>query len=130
VTARSVSTFAGAGVHHVAFRSDDIFAAVARCRASGLKLLPIPANYYDDLAARYDLKPDLLDRLQRNGLLYDRTADGEYLQLYTEPFEDRFFFEIVQRIGGYDLYGAANAAIRMAALTRRLEPAGELLALR
>jgi 4-hydroxyphenylpyruvate dioxygenase len=130
VTARSVSTFAGAGVHHVAFRSDDIFAAVARCRASGLKLLPIPANYYDDLAARYDLKPEFLDRLQRDGLLYDRTADGEYLQLYTEPFEDRFFFEIVQRIGGYDLYGAANAAIRMAALTRRLEPAGELLALR
>ena len=130
VTARSVATFAGAGVHHVAFRSDDIFAAVARCRASGLPLLSVPANYYDDLAARYDLAPGFVDRLQRHGLLYDRSGDGEYLQLYTEPFEDRFFFEIVQRIGGYDLYGAANAAVRMAAQTRRLAPAAELLALR
>jgi 4-hydroxyphenylpyruvate dioxygenase len=132
VTARSVSAFAGAGVHHIAFRSDDIFAAAARCRANGVPLLPIPANYYDDVAVRYDLKPDFLDRLARNGILYDRAGGGEYLQLYTEPFEDRFFFEIVQRIGGYDLYGAANAAVRMASQTRARNPApsGELVALR
>lgn len=131
VTARSVSAFAGAGVHHIAFRSDDIFAAAARSRAAGVRLLRVPDNYYDDLAVRYPLQADFLDRLQREGLLYDRSAAGEYLQLYTEPFEDRFFFEIVQRIGPYDSYGAANAAVRMAAQARRLAPtAGELLALR
>ena len=78
------------------------------------------------------MKPDFLDRLARNGILDDRAGGGEYLQLYTEPFEDRFFFEIVQRIGGYDLYGAANAAVRMASQTRARNPApsGELVALR
>ncbi|HEX2116809.1 MAG TPA: TIM barrel protein [Alphaproteobacteria bacterium] len=131
VTARSISAFAGAGVHHIAFRTDDILAMAARCRANGVPLLPIPANYYDDLAIRHELAPDLLDRLARNGILYDRNAGGEYLHLYTEPFEDRFFFEVVQRIGGYDLYGAVNAPVRMAAQTRRLAPViGELMALR
>ena len=40
---------------------------------------------------------------------------GEYLHAYTESFADRFFFEIVQRVGGYDAYGALNAPARMAA---------------
>jgi 4-hydroxyphenylpyruvate dioxygenase len=30
-------------------------------------------------------------------------------------FRGRFFFEVVQRSGGYDQYGAANAPVRMAA---------------
>jgi 4-hydroxyphenylpyruvate dioxygenase len=122
VTARSVSAFAGAGVHHIALRSPDIFATAARCRAAGVPLLRVPDNYYDDLAVRHPIDADLLARLQRDGILYDRSAGGEYLQLYTEPFEDRFFFEIVQRIGAYDAYGAVNAAVRIAAQARRLEP--------
>jgi 4-hydroxyphenylpyruvate dioxygenase len=131
VTARSVSAFAGAGVHHIAFRTDDIFAAAERCRAGGVPLLQIPANYYDDLAIRHELQPELLDRLARNGILYDRNGGGEFLHLYTAPFEDRFFFEVCQRIGGYDLYGAVNAPVRMAAQTRQLAPTtGELMALR
>jgi 4-hydroxyphenylpyruvate dioxygenase len=131
VTARSVSAFAGAGVHHIAFRTDDIFAAAERCRASGVPLLQIPANYYDDLAIRHELKPELLDRLARHGILYDRNGAGEFFHLYTAPFEDRFFFEVCQRVGGYDLYGAVNAPVRMAAQTRQLAPTtGELVALR
>jgi 4-hydroxyphenylpyruvate dioxygenase len=117
-TARSVSTFAGAGIHHIAFTTGDI-RATARClRERGVKLLAIPENYYDDLPTRFDLAPAQVDELRDLGLLYDRSAGGEYWQLYTEPFEDRFFFEIVQRIGGYDHYGAANAPVRMAAQAR------------
>jgi 4-hydroxyphenylpyruvate dioxygenase len=127
-TARSVSTFAGAGIHHIAFRTGDIFAAAAACRANGVKLLPIPANYYDDLAARYDMPADFVTRLERNGILYDRAGGGEYFQLYTEPFEDRFFFEIVQRADGYDLYGGINAPVRMAAQTQRARPLVETAA--
>ena len=40
---------------HVAFRSPDVIAAARPARARGLHPLPIPANYYDDLAARFDL---------------------------------------------------------------------------
>jgi len=118
-TARSVSTFAGAGIHHIAFESADIFATAARWRAAGVAVLPMPDNYYDDLAARLDIEPDLLARMRDNSVLFDRSPDGTYLQCYTEAFEERFFFEAVQRIDGYDAYGATNAPVRMAAQARR-----------
>ena len=38
---------------------------------------------------------------------------------YTHAFQDRFFFELVERRGGYDQYGAPNAAVRMAAQARQ-----------
>ena len=115
-TARLVSSFAGAGVHHIALATDDIFAAAERLKAAGATLLPIPANYYDDVAARFGLDDALIARMQSLSILYDRVGEGEFLQFYTTPFEERFYFEIVQRKGGYDLYGAPNAPVRMAAL--------------
>jgi 4-hydroxyphenylpyruvate dioxygenase len=57
-------------------------------------------------------------RLREAGALYDRDEDGEYLQLYTLPFAERFFFEIVERRRNYRGYGASNASIRLAAQTR------------
>lgn len=115
-TARLVSSFAGAGVHHIALATDDIFAAAERLKAAGATLLPIPANYYDDVAARFGLDDALIARMQSLSILYDRVGEGEFMQFYTTPFEERFYFEIVQRKGGYDLYGAPNAPVRMAAL--------------
>lgn len=114
--ARSLSTFAGAGVHHIAFDTADIFSTVDDLRTRGLELLPIPENYYDDLIARFGLPDALVDELRRRHILYDRSADGgEFFHVYTQFFRGRFFFEVVQRKGGYDLYGAANAPVRMAA---------------
>ncbi|MGI5290150.1 bifunctional sugar phosphate isomerase/epimerase/4-hydroxyphenylpyruvate dioxygenase family protein [Nonomuraea polychroma] len=96
---------------HVALACDDILAVARRLHAEhpGL-LLPIPGNYYDDLEARHEVDPEL----RRLGVLYDRDEDGgEFLHLYTVTV-GRVFFELVQRIGGYDGYGAANAPIRLA----------------
>ena len=64
------------------------------------------------------LADGLLDRLRANGVLYDRDADGgEFFQLFTRTFDDRFFFEIVER-RGYTGFGAPNAAIRLAVQNR------------
>jgi 4-hydroxyphenylpyruvate dioxygenase len=124
--ARSLTTFAGAGVQHIAFDTDDIFASVDRLRAQGVPLLPIPENYYDDLIARFGLEDDLVDRLRSRHILYDRSANGgEFFHVYTQFFRNRFFFEVVQRTGGYDQYGAANAPVRMAAQTQARRPALE-----
>ncbi|MBP2228410.1 4-hydroxyphenylpyruvate dioxygenase [Azospirillum agricola] len=117
-TAKSVSTYLGAGVHHIALETADLFAAAEALRATGTAILPIPTNYYDDLATRFDLDDDLLAAMTRLNILYDRNGDGEFFQLYTQPFEGRFFFELVERRGGYDQYGAANASIRMAAFSQ------------
>ncbi|MGG2002164.1 VOC family protein [Pseudomonas aeruginosa] len=48
--ARSLSSYRGSGVHHIAFDCADIFAAVAQAKEAGVALLEIPLNYYDDLA--------------------------------------------------------------------------------
>lgn len=118
-TARAAASFAGPGIHHIAFGSSDIFASAEQLRRNGVPVLAIPTNYYDDLTARLDLAPELLDRLRQHNMLYDRIGQAEYFQIYTEPFDDRFFFEIIERRGGYDLYGAANAPVRMAAQAQR-----------
>ena len=126
-TSRSVSTFAGAGVHHIALATSNIFDCVDKLKAAGAELLQIPPNYYDDLPARFELDADFVDRLQAAGVLYDQDDNGAFLNAYTPPFEDRFFFEIVQRVERYEGYGAANAAVRMAALSHwraRSRPAG------
>ena len=113
-TGRFVSAYSGAGVHHVAFASRDIAASVRAVVRAGGRMLPIPANYYDDLAARFPLDDDRLAALRALDLLYDRDEHGEFVHAYTDTFEDRFFFEIVQR-DGYQAFGAPNAAVRMAA---------------
>jgi 4-hydroxyphenylpyruvate dioxygenase len=119
VVARSLTTFAGAGVNQVAFATDDIYAAVRGMRQKGVALLPIPENYYDDLAARLGLDDALIETLRDHDVLFDRDPNGgEFLHAYTGTFHDRFFFEIVQRVGGYDQYGAVNAPVRMAAQAR------------
>jgi 4-hydroxyphenylpyruvate dioxygenase len=85
----------------------------------GAPLLPIPENYYDDLAARFGLEDAELAALQRLNLLYDQDQDGGgFVHAYTASFADRFFFEVVQRRGNYRQFGANNAAVRMAAQAR------------
>jgi 4-hydroxyphenylpyruvate dioxygenase len=109
-------------VQHIAFETDDIFATVAKLRENGVPLLSIPENYYDDLEARTGLDGDELDRLKSLDILYDRDGTSEYFQVYTHTFEDRFFFEVVQR-RNYTGFGAANASIRLAAQTRLAQQA-------
>jgi 4-hydroxyphenylpyruvate dioxygenase len=111
---RFLDAFGGAGFQQIALSSDDIFVAVEAAKASGVAFLPIPDNYYDDLATRFDIAPDLLARMRALGMLYDRVKDGEFFHIYTRTFQDRFFFEIVER-RNYDLFGAANTPVRLAA---------------
>ena len=118
LAARFVDDFFGSGVQQIALASRDIFATVARLAANGVALLPIPENYYADLAARGDLDAALVERLQAAGILYDREDGGEFLHAYTRTQPGGFFFEIVERRGGYRGYGAANAPIRLAAQAR------------
>ena len=73
----------------------------------------MPSNYYDDLAARHGLDDAFVGGLQRRNLLYDRDAAGDFAHCYTDSFDDRFLFEIVQR-RGYRQLGEANAAVRVA----------------
>ena len=121
LAARFIHEFFGSGVQHIAFSCPDIFATVADMRARGADFLKIPDNYYDDIEAKYDLDAATMAALRANQILYDREGDGEFFQIYTHAFDERFFFEIVER-RNYQGFGAANAAIRLAAQTREARP--------
>lgn len=50
------------------------------------------------------------------------TSDA-YFHAYSESFAGRFFFEVIQRVGRYDGYGASNAPARLAS-EQQVEDAG------
>jgi 4-hydroxyphenylpyruvate dioxygenase len=118
-TGRFLTTFSGAGVQHIAMATLDIQHTLAQLATRGARFLPIAGNYYEDIAAKWGLTDDDVDRLRAHNILFDRDDAGNFLHAYTDTFDDRFFFEIVQRIGGYQQYGAANASVRMAAQAKR-----------
>ena len=98
---------------HIAFAVDDLVATARAARERGLEFLQIPANYYEDLDARFDLEPGFLATLQELNLLFDLDANGEFLHFYTATVGS-VFFEMVERRGNYDGYGAPNAPVRHA----------------
>ena len=122
-TARLLSTYSGAGVHHIAIATDDIFATMAAMRA---QQRAAARNSRDLLrrtvgAAR---SAGRADRARCGACRSSTTApaSGEFFHAYTRAFDGRFFFEIVQR-RNYDGFGAVNASVRMAAqaLSERAE---------
>ena len=99
---------------HLAFAASDVLALARAARDRGFRPLDIPANYYDDIEARFDIDPALLDELKDLNVMYDRDESGEFLHFYTPPV-GTVFLEVVERRGGYDGYGALNAPVRLAA---------------
>ena len=114
----------GASVQHIAFATNDIFATASAIAENRFRPLPMPENYYADLEARFDLPAGLLDRMRSLDILYDRDGSGEFFQFYSTPFAGGQFFEVIERRGGYDGYGAANAPFRIAAQKRLMRPKG------
>ena len=51
-TGRRARVYIPAGLQHIAFASADVLATARGLRERGVAPLAIPANYYDDLAAR------------------------------------------------------------------------------
>ena len=53
------------------------------------------------------------------GILHEAGERGELLHFYTALIGS-VFFEVLERRGGYDGYGASNSPVRMAAQRRRV----------
>ena len=121
---RFIDSSGGGGIQQIALSTKNIFAFVEKARERGVKFLDIPDNYYDDIEARYDLPAETLEKMRNLKILYDRSSTGEFFHIYTAMFEDRFFFEILER-RNYDLFGAANTPIRLAAQTREQDAAAQ-----
>ncbi|WP_431870093.1 TIM barrel protein [Nocardiopsis eucommiae] len=115
VLGRGPQADATGGSQHVALACDDIVAVAGAMVAAGEPPIRVPDNHYDDLAARTDLSPERLALMRDLGILYDTDGTGGFWHLYTPLLGGRLFFEVVQRVDGYEGYGASNTAVRMAA---------------
>jgi 4-hydroxyphenylpyruvate dioxygenase len=108
-----VDYYIGAGVQHIALRTENIIEAVGALRKRGVEFLPIPKSYYDNFRKalpnlNIEVKEDI-DTIEKLGLLIDYDDNGYLLQLFTKPVEDRptLFLEIIQRRNFWG-FGAGN----------------------
>ncbi len=112
VASQTLEKYAGSGVNHIAFRTNNIFEIAERMQELSVEIMDVTDNYYDDLSSRFDLSTENLQRLKRLHILYDEDEFGSFFQLFTKLIYGRFCFEVVQR-DGYRGYGFPNAQLRL-----------------
>jgi 4-hydroxymandelate synthase len=99
----------GAGVQHLAFRTDDIATAVRTLGGRGVTFLTTPGSYYEALPGRLgdtDIPADVLRELN---LLVDQDHGGQLFQIFTRSTHPRntLFLELIERRGA-GTFGSAN----------------------
>ena len=101
--------YGGAGVQHIAIRTDDIIRTIEALKANGVEFLDTPDSYYDTLEDRVGKIDEALKVLRDLRILVDRDDLGYMLQIFTKPLQDRptVFFEIIQRKGSLS-FGKGN----------------------
>ena len=119
--------YRGAGVQHIAMSTTDIVRTVSELRARGVRFLPIPSTYYEEVPERVgEIEQDLRD-LERLGILVDRDDEGYLLQIFTKPIGDRptLFFELIERHGSRG-FGFGNFKALFEAIEREQARRGNL----
>jgi 4-hydroxymandelate synthase len=91
----------GAGVQHVAFRTEDIVAGVRACAAGGVPFLSTPGEYYAALPGRLGQVGVPVEQLRELSILADRDFAGVMLQIFTASTHPRrtLFWELIERRG-------------------------------
>lgn len=119
--------FGGAGVQHVALRTDDIVYTVSRLRARGMEFLRVPKTYYEHLTDRVGTIDEDIETLADLGILVDRDDEGYLLQIFTKPTTDRptLFYEIINRKGAVS-FGKGNFKALFEAIEREQALRGTL----
>jgi len=103
----------GAGVQHIALRSNDIIKSVENLKARGLEFIKSPSSYYVSLKeklknSKVKIAEDL-EILEKLSILIDYYDDGYLLQIFSRPVQDRptLFLEVIQR-HNHNGFGAGN----------------------
>jgi 4-hydroxyphenylpyruvate dioxygenase len=96
-----VDYYGGAGVQHVAMKTDNILQAIDVMKQRGTIFLKVPKSYYDNMRKSLEHSPveviEDLDQIEALNILIDFDDQGYLLQLFTKPVEDRptLFFEVI-----------------------------------
>lgn len=83
-----VDFFDGAGVQHIALRTDDIIRDVSNLKNRGIEFIKVPDTYYEMMRLRLKKQGMVLNEdfetLQSLGILIDFDSSGYLLQLFTK----------------------------------------------
>ncbi|CAB4401157.1 unnamed protein product [Rhizophagus irregularis] len=126
-----VDYYGGAGVQHIALRTEDIITSITNLRARGLEFITIPDSYYDNLRERLQTSCtkilEDIEILQKLHILVDYDEEGYLLQIFTKPLQDRptLFIEVIQR-RNHQGFGAGNFKSLFEAIERDQEARGNL----
>ncbi|MFF5107361.1 4-hydroxyphenylpyruvate dioxygenase [Streptomyces sp. NPDC000134] len=104
-----IKNHGGAGVQHIAFRTEDIVRSVGTMRTQGVDFLTTPATYYRMLGDRLRLVRHSTDRLAALNILADEDHAGQLFQIFTRSVHPRrtLFFEVIERAGAIT-FGSGN----------------------
>ncbi|MCU1368716.1 MAG: 4-hydroxyphenylpyruvate dioxygenase [Ilumatobacteraceae bacterium] len=122
-----IEHYDGAGVQHIALRTDDIVSSVQALRDRGVRFMRVPDQYYVDAKSRLAAFDLPWADLQRLNILADQDRDGYLLQIFTETITDRpaVFFEIIERRGAKG-FGEGNFKALFEAIERDQDRRGNL----
>jgi len=109
----------GAGIQHIALHTTNIVQAIAKFRACGLALLPVPQSYYTQLKTKLTLPllPEEFEAIAQQEILIDwkDTPDPQrvtplLLQIFTQPIfgQPTFFLELIERRSQAQGFGEGN----------------------
>ena len=126
-----IDYYGGAGIQHIALRSEDIISSVSCLRDRGLEFLSVPDSYYDQLKeklqeSRVRIAEDM-HQLRKLNILIDYDDNGYLLQIFTKPMQDRptLFLEVIQR-HNHSGFGAGNFKALFEAIEAEQEQRGNL----
>ncbi|MFJ9518083.1 4-hydroxyphenylpyruvate dioxygenase [Kitasatospora sp. NPDC101801] len=110
----------GAGVQHLALRTDDIAAAVRTAGSRGVEFLNTPGAYYDGLAERLGGTAIPVETLRELDVLVDQDHGGQLFQIFARSTHPRrtFFLELIERQGA-GTFGTANIKALYEAVERQ-----------
>lgn len=119
--------YRGAGVQHMAIRTENIAETIRALKANGVEFLETPNSYYEMLAERVGRIDEAIETLRDLRILVDRDDMGYMLQIFTKPLQDRptVFFEIIQRKGSLS-FGKGNFKALFVSIEREQEKRGTL----
>ena len=126
-----VDFYNGAGVQHIALRTDDIIRDVRNLAERGIEFIKVPDSYYELMEKRLSSSSLTLSqdfqKLKELGILIDFDENGYLLQLFTKHLMDRptVFIEIIYR-NNFEGFGAGNFKSLFEAIEREQMARGNL----
>ncbi|ELR68462.1 4-hydroxyphenylpyruvate dioxygenase [Fulvivirga imtechensis AK7] len=118
---KNIDTY-GAGIHHLAFATDDLPGTVKLLRKQGVDFVQFPKTYYEILREKSEFADFDIEELEKEGILIDKEGSSYLLQKFIKPSGDRpfFFYEIVQRVNGYNGFALKNINVLKKAEERQI----------